>query len=75
MPTYNYKNHTALAYDENKKRLRLEASIVLAEIMNEALKEMTREFNDGLARKHLHRLSAAEARAFLSAATRKMLEA
>lgn len=48
MPTYTYKDNVALAYDANKKRLRAEGSILLAELMNEALSEMTTQFNEAL---------------------------
>ena len=50
MPNYRYKDEVALAYDANKKRLRLEGRILLDRIMNEALAEMTDQFNRGLER-------------------------
>lgn len=49
MPSYGYKDDVALAYDANKKRLRVEGNIVLAAVMNEALREMTSQFNAALA--------------------------
>ncbi len=49
MPSYGYKDDVALAFDANKKRLRAEGSILLAEAMNEALDEMTTQFNEALA--------------------------
>jgi hypothetical protein len=48
MPSYLYKDNAALAYDANKKRLRAEGAIVLASVMNEALNEMTDQFNKAL---------------------------
>jgi hypothetical protein len=48
MPNYLYKDNAALAYDANKKRLRAEGAIVLASVMNEALNEMTDQFNKAL---------------------------
>lgn len=53
MPKYLYKDAVALAFDANKKRLRLEGRILLDRIMNEALAEMTHEFNAGLERGEL----------------------
>ncbi len=43
--SYTYKNRADLAYDANKKRLRAEGQIILATILNEALNEMTVQFN------------------------------
>ena len=48
MPNFSHKDSVALAYDANKKRLRAEGSIILAEVMNEALHEMTTQFNVAL---------------------------
>lgn len=50
MPSYGYKDEVALAYDANKQRLRVEGKIVLAAVMNEALREMTAQFNEALGR-------------------------
>ena len=50
MPAYAYKDAAALAYDANKKRLRTEGQILLAAAMNEALREMTTQFNEALKR-------------------------
>lgn len=48
MPDYKYKNQSALAYDANKKRLRAEANIITSEALNEAIENMTQEFNSSL---------------------------
>jgi hypothetical protein len=49
MPNHTYKDDVALAYDANKSRLRVEGKILLASAMNEALHEMTTQFNEALA--------------------------
>jgi hypothetical protein len=46
---YNYKNDVAMAYDRNKKRLRFEGRLILDELLNEALNEMTGAFNEAAA--------------------------
>lgn len=46
---YNYKGPERLAYDANKKRLRVECTILTDRIVNEILNEMTLQFNEGLA--------------------------
>lgn len=48
MPEYKYKDAAASAYDANKKRLRAEANIVMADALNEAIEDMTHEFNSSL---------------------------
>lgn len=48
MSGYRYKDGAAMAYDRNKKRLRLEGRLVLDEVLNVALAEMTTEFNAAL---------------------------
>lgn len=50
MPDYRHKDAVSLAYDANKKRLRLEGRLVLDALMNEALNEMTSQFNEALGR-------------------------
>lgn len=50
MPNYTYKDQVRLTYDANKKRLHAEGQIILATLMNEALHEMTSQFNAALAR-------------------------
>lgn len=50
MTDYRHKNAASLAYDANKKRLRLEGRLVLDLLMNEALHAMTQEFNEALNR-------------------------
>lgn len=47
MASYIYKDKYALAFDANKKRLRTEGGILLARVMNEALNQMTEQFNEG----------------------------
>ena len=49
MSGFVYKNNVALAYDRNKKRLRLEGRLILDELLNEALNEMTGAFNEAAA--------------------------
>lgn len=72
---YNYKGQAALAFDENKKRLRLEGRLVCDRIMNEVLREMTSEFQDALLRGEVLTLggSAAETQEYFTAAARKAL--
>ena len=41
-----HKSPVDLAYDANVKRIRTEGAIVLAEMMNEALNEMTAQFKE-----------------------------
>ncbi len=50
MPAYNTKTNVDLAYDANKRRLRAESQIVLSDVMNTALSEMTSQFNTALQR-------------------------
>lgn len=47
---HKHKDAAAMAYDRNKKRLRLEGRLVLDEVLNVALTEMTTQFNDALVR-------------------------
>lgn len=49
MSGYQHKTPAALAYDRNKKRLRLEGRLILDELLNEALAEMTGTFNEAAA--------------------------
>lgn len=49
MSGYQYKTAAQLAYDRNKKRLRLEGRLILDELLNEALAEMTGAFNEAAA--------------------------
>ena len=77
MPTYGYKDDVALAFEANKKRLRAEGSIILAAVMNEALHEMTTQFNAALARGEILSIggSREEMMGFLRDAAAKQLEA
>lgn len=75
MPNHTYKDNVTLAYDANKKRLRAEGQIILAELMNEALAEMSREFNAALARGEVLHVGGTreEMRAFLATAAQRQL--
>lgn len=77
MPTYSYKDEVALAFEANKKRLRAEGSILLAEVMNEALNEMTVQFNAALARGEILSIggSREEMKDLLRLAAQKRLQA
>ena len=77
MPSYSYKDETALAYEAFKKRLRSEASIVLAAVLNEALSEGTKRFNEELARGGIPRIDVTEdtLRELLLAAAQRELAA
>lgn len=46
MAAHKKKSKTELIYDANKKRIRTEGSILLAELMNEALDVMTEKFEE-----------------------------
>lgn len=72
---HNYKSEVAMAYDRNKKRLRLEGRLVLDELMNEALNEMTGAFNEAAARGEILELEGTreEMLGFLRIATQKQL--
>ena len=75
MPEYNYKDNARLAYDANKKRLSTEGAIILDVIMNEALAEMTAQFNEALANGEILEIggSREEMKRFLRiAATREL---
>lgn len=76
MPSYTYKDVSTLAYDANKKRLRAEGAIILAELMNEALSEMTQQFNDKLAQGIVLEIggSREEMKGFLRLAAQKQLQ-
>lgn len=70
-----YKDSTTLTYDENVKRLRFTASLLLNDVLNEAIHEMTEEFKEALARGDvLHfEASAEELKALLRRAAEKEL--
>lgn len=75
MPNHIYKDSVGLAYDANKKRLRTEGQIILAALMNEALHEMTAQFNEALSRGEVLEIggSREEMKEFLRiAATREL---
>ena len=75
MPNHTYKDEVALAYDANKKRLRTEGSIILAAVMNEALHEMTSQFNAALAEGGILEITGSreEMKSFLRSAAQKEL--
>lgn len=75
MPSYNTKDSVALAYDANKKRLRAEGSIILAELLNMALAEMTGQFNDALDRGEILEIGGTreEMKGFLRVAAKRQL--
>ena len=75
MPKYMHKDRVQLAFDANKKRLRTEGAIVLAAVMNEALAEMTYQFNEALERGELLEIggSREEMKAFFRQAADRQL--
>ena len=77
MPNYTYKDAVGLAFDANKKRLRAEGSILLAAVMNEALNEMTEQFNEGLKRGEILEIGGSrdEMKQFLATAAQRELGA
>jgi hypothetical protein len=72
---YAFKGPAQLAFDENKKRLRLEGRIVLDRLMNQVLRDMTAEFNDALLRGDILTLDggASETQEYFTQAARKAL--
>jgi hypothetical protein len=48
MSRYSKKDATAMTYDANKRKLRHELALLNAELLNEALSEMTRDFEYAL---------------------------
>lgn len=50
MATFTHKTDVDLTFDANKRRIRTEANILLAALINEALEEMSTKFNKGLAK-------------------------
>lgn len=77
MPDYRYKDAARRAYDANKKRIRVEAQILLDEMLNEAFDEMTRQFNEALNRGEILDLTASrgELLELLSSAAKRQLTA
>lgn len=75
MPTYGYKDDVALAFEENKRRLRLEANLVASRIANEALDQMTKQFNAALSRGEILSIGGTreEMRGYLATAAAKEL--
>lgn len=76
MPAYQMKDQVQLAYDANKRRLRVEAQVVLADVMNSALSEMTSQFNKALERGEILDIGGSrdELRALLWEASKRELE-
>jgi hypothetical protein len=77
MPNHTYKDNVALTFDANKKRLRTEGQIILAALMNEALHEMTSQFNEALSRGEILEIggSREEMKGFLRIAASRELGA
>jgi len=77
VPNYITKDNVQLAYDANKKRLRAEGSIILAEVMNSALSEMTAQFNAALGNGQILEIGGTreEMKEFLRIAAQKQLGA
>ena len=75
MPDYRHKDRVALVYDANKKRLRCEGQVILAALMNEALHQMTEDFNAAVAEGNLLEIggSREEMKEFLRRAAVKHL--
>lgn len=75
MPSYIYKDNIQLAFDANKKRLRTEAAVIYDAIVNEALGEMTKQFNIALARGDILEIggSREEMKGFLRVAAQREL--
>lgn len=76
MPSYIYKDETELAFAANKKLLRAQGAVILDRIMNEALHEMTEEFNEGIAQGKILYLEATsnDIKGYLQKAANKQLE-
>lgn len=75
MTGYRKKDRLALAYDANKKRIRTEGTIILNEVLNSALAEMDRQFQEAVNRGELLSIVATgeEMRAFLRDAAAREL--
>lgn len=56
---YNYKGPEKLAFDANKKRLRVECTILMDRVVNEVFNEMTLQFNEALAEGQILEFSGA----------------
>lgn len=74
--SYKKKDNVALAFAANVKRIRLEARIVLDHVLNEALAEMSKEFDEGLLRGELLNIAGSpeELKEFLRRAAEKELK-
>ena len=74
MSRYTRKDRTALTYDANKKRIRHELGLLLAEIQNEVLAEMTADFDQAIQNKELLMLGLTreQAVAYLRSAMRRL---
>jgi hypothetical protein len=77
MPKYTHKDATTLAYEANKKRLRVEGQILLDNMMNEAVHEMTQQFNKELSHGRIVELKLDEdsVRKLFKSSSRKVLGA
>lgn len=76
MARFNKKDNIALAFDANKKRLRVEGAIILDELMNEAIGEMTNQFDEALNRGEILHVggSREEMKGFLRIAAQRQLQ-
>lgn len=76
MPSYIYKDETEIAFAANRKLLRAQGAVILDRMMNEALKEMSDEFNKGIAEGRILRLEATsdDIIKYLQKAVHKQLE-
>jgi hypothetical protein len=73
--SYIYKDRIVLVFEANKKRLRAEGQIILATLLNEALGEMSRQFDAAQARGELLEIggSREEMKQFLRVAAQREL--
>ena len=73
---HRYKDRIELTYEANKRRLRLEGGLILAEMMNEALQEMNTAFHEALNRGELLEISGTreEMKGFLKRAAARHLQ-
>lgn len=74
---YNRKNESTLTFNANKKRLRNEAQILLDALMNDALSEMSDEFEEALIRGEVQRIEGTreDLREYLRRASERVLGA
>jgi hypothetical protein len=75
VPTHSHKDNVQLEWDNNKRRLRAEGACILAEIMNEAINEMTTQFNEALGRGEILQIGGTrrEMQGYLAIAAQRQL--